>query len=337
MGVRVWFQTSQRQRWRIEEGPGSINRMFPIWKLNRMIYLPACRFCARHAMTGSSPDGFMQFLSRVEFLMVHHYWPNFNKPRTFSEKLWRRMLFDRDPRYVLISDKVRVRSYIENTAGHEYLVPLLWSGANPDAIPWEKLPSAFAIKATHGCGYNLLIREESALDVNSARLQLRKWLQKNYGKTFGMGIEWCYRHIPPFLIIESFLEDDGRGPWDYKFWCFSGRAECLTIHKSRHEKHVVQTFDRDFNPYPFPFPLGESVRDFRPPSGYQDMVRVAERLSRGFDFLRIDMYNVGGRVFVGELTVYPGGGFMRYLPRQLEESLGAKWPEGPQRSGVSSC
>jgi hypothetical protein len=300
--------------------------MYPFWKLNRMLYMPACRLYARHAMAAGSPDRIMRLLGSVEFLMVHHYWPNLTTPSTFTEKLWRRMLFDRDPRFVLVSDKLRVRAYIEKVAGSEYLVPLLWSGNNPDEIPWQILPAAFAIKATHGCGYNVLVQDKASLDLDSTQKQLRHWLHTNYGKTFGIGAEWCYRRIPPSIIIEEFLEEDGRSARDYKLWCFAGRVECLTVHNSRHQNHAVQTFDRNFKPYPYAFPLAGPSQTLARPHNLEDMVRIAENVAADFDFIRVDMYNVRGRIFTGELTVYPGGGFLRFLPRELDIRLGAKWP-----------
>jgi len=236
------------------------------------------------------------------------------------------MLFDRNPRWVLVSDKLRMRDYVTERAGSEYLVPLLWSGDDPNRIPWEALPSKFVIKATHGCGYNLIVRDKSRLEPEPVRRQLTKWLQTNYGEIFGLGTEWCYRHIPPSLIIEEFLEEDGRSAPDYKFWCFSGRVECLTVHCRRHEMHVTQTFDRNFKPYKFPFHLYDTSEEIHPPPNFADMVGVAETLAGGFDFIRVDMYNVHGRVLLGEFTVYPGGGFIRFLPRELDVTLGAKWP-----------
>jgi len=288
--------------------------------------MPACRRYARRAMAGSPPGCLMIFLSSLEFLMVHRYWPDLVKPRTFSEKIWSRMLFDRDLRWILLSDKLQARSYVAKIAGNEYLVPLLWSGRDPDRIPWERLPSKFVIKTTHGCGYNLIVRDKSRLDPETARRQTRKWLGTNYGETFGLGTEWCYRHIPPSIIVEEFLEEDGRSVPDYKFWCFSGRVECLTVHLNRHGAHATQTFDRDFKPYIYAFPLADSGQSVQPPPNYEDMVRAAETLAGGIDFIRVDMYNVRGRILAGEFTVYPGGGFIRFLPHELDAALGAKWP-----------
>jgi hypothetical protein len=299
--------------------------MYEFWRLNRMLFMPACRTYARHAATKTASDRIMPFLSSLEFLMVHHYWPNFAKPQTFSEKIWRRMLFDRNQQLILLSDKWRMRSYVASKAASEYLVPLLWQGDDPDLIPFDELPLKFAAKATHGRDYNLLVQNKKMVDPAKARLQLSKWLKTNYGETFGLGTEWCYRHIRPSIIIEEFLEEDGKYVADYKFWCFSGRVECLTIHLNRHERHITRTFNRNFEPYRFPFPLNDSGQKICRPSCFDEMVCLAENLTSDIDFMRVDMYNIRGRIMVGEFAVYPGGGFIRFIPPELDAMLGSMW------------
>jgi len=289
--------------------------------------MPACRLYARYAATKSVSSQVMTFLSGVEFLMVHHYWPNFIKPQKFSEKIWRRMLFDRNQQYIELSDKWRMRSYVASKGASEYLVPLLWHGDDPNLIPFDDLPEKFVVKATHGRDYNLIVQNKKLVDPASVRLQLLKWLQTNYGDTFGLGTEWCYRHVRPSIIIEEFLEEEGRFVADYKFWCFSGRVECATVHLNRQEKHVTLTFSRDFEPYRFPFPLNDPGQRVCRPPGFNKMVSLAETLTDDFDFMRVDMYNVNGRIMIGEFTVYPGGGYLRFVPLELDSMLGAMWPD----------
>lgn len=299
--------------------------MYPFWRLNRMLYMPACRLHARHAVTDEGAGQSMVFLCSVEFLLVHRYWPDLVKPRTFSEKIWNRMLFQRDPRFVVLSDKLRARSFVAERAGEELLVPLHWSGKEPDEIPWDVLPSKFVIKATHGCGYNLFVTDKIHTDPKIVRSRMAKWLGVNYGRSFGLGTEWSYRHVPPYIIVEEYLQEGGHNIPDYKFWCFAGRVECVTVHSDRHSMHSVQTFDRSFRPYKFAFYLDAFNRTALPPPNFADMVRAAESLAAGFDFIRIDMYNVSGRIYAGEFTVYPGGGFIRFLPYELDLHLGTIW------------
>jgi len=301
--------------------------MYEFWRLNRMLFMPACRMYARHAAAKNVSSRIMTFLSSLEFMMVHYYWPSFVKPRTFSEKIWRRMLFDRNQQFILLSDKWRMRAYVASKAAGEYLVPLLWHGDDPNRIPFEDLPDKFVAKATHGRDYNLLVRDKKLVDPAKVRFQLSKWLLTNYGDTFGLGTEWCYRHVLPSITIEEFLEEDGRHVVDHKFWCFSGRVECVTVHLNRQERHVTLTFNRDFEPYRYPFPLNDPKQKICCPPGFDKMVGLAETLTNDFDFMRVDMYNVNGRIMVGEFTVYPGGGFLRFVPPELDSMLGTMWPD----------
>ena len=134
------------------------------------------------------------------------------------------MLFDRNPRLTMLSDKWRVRDYVAGRVGNEYLIPLLWNGDKPEQIPFNDLPLKFVIKTNHGCGYNLMVTDKTQLDLTKTRRQLRKWLRENFCQDKFLGMEWGYRNIRPTIIVESLLDDQGKTPLDYKFFCYSGRA-----------------------------------------------------------------------------------------------------------------
>jgi hypothetical protein len=205
------------------------------------------------------------------------------------------------------------------------LIPLLWSGEKPDQIPFDLLPTAFVIKATHGCGYNRLVQNKMEIDYEEVRLILEKWLSKNYCQDNLIGIEWGYKNIKPHIIIESFIEENGKYPVDYKFWCFSGRTEVITVHIDRFEKHVVRTLNRNFEPYNFLFPLDNGSGEYQRPTCFKEMVEFAESLAENFDFMRVDLYNSGNRIYFSELTPYPGGVTAKFEPDDLDLALGEKW------------
>lgn len=291
--------------------------------------MPVCRAYARRLPADEPADPFMRLLCALEFLILHRYRPDFMRPQTFCEKLWRRMLFGRDSRWIEISDKLRMRSYVSANVGGEHLVPMLWSGERAENIPFGDLPSGFVIKANHGSGYNLIVRDKAEVDPAAVCGQLSRWLGTDYGDTFGLGTEWCFRHIRPCIFVEEILESEGAVPWDYKFWCFAGQTECVTVHVDRFERHATRTFDRNFRPYRYGFPLNDpGLRIPRPPR-FEEMLRVAESLAAGFDFMRVDLYNVEGRILVGEFAVYPTGGLIRFLPAEFDAELGARWQEDP--------
>jgi len=288
--------------------------------------MPICRAYARHIVDDGPPDPVICYLWGLYFWTVHRYWPCFKSPRSISEKVWNRMLFDRDPKWIMLSDKLRVRDYVASKVGSEYLIPLLWSGGNPEEVPFDELPSKFVIKTTHGCGYNIYAKDKTQLDQTKARRQLGKWLRENYCQEYLVGMEWGYKNIIPAIIVESFLEDNGKVPVDYKFLCYSGRAEFVQVDYDRFtEDHTRTFFNRDFNRLEFTYGKklypGKVVR----PDNYKDMIQLAESIAREFDFMRVDLYSVGGQIYVGELTCYPGGGVIRFIPRNYDFLLGERW------------
>lgn len=293
--------------------------------LFKLLYQPVCRAYARHVMGDSPADRMMCFLSSIDFWYVHGYWPDFRNPRSFEEKVCHRMLFDRSRRWTEISDKRRVRDYVTGRVGSGYLVPLLWEGETADEVPFDELPSRFVIKTTHGCGYILLVLDKALLDRGKTILTLRQWMGENFCTDKFLGTEWAYKHIRPQILVETFLEDNGKVPVDYKFFCFSGRVEYLQMNIDRFGDPYEKTLDRDFNPLNLWQGTRQYPREIERPKQYEVMVSVAEKLAGEFDFIRVDMYNVDGRIFVGELTCYPGGGLIKWIPREYDDLLGSKW------------
>lgn len=294
----------------------------------KRLYWPICRAYAKHILGDKPADALFRSLCTFQFWAVNRYWPNFKQPRSFAEKLWSRMLHERDPVLTLISDKLRVRDYVASKVGSEYLIPMLWSGERPEQIPFDELPSKFVIKANHGCGYNIIVKDKTQLNQTATRRQLKKWLGENFCEDKYLGIGWGYKHIIPSLMIESFLEENGEPPTDYKFWCFSGLVECITVHFDRLVNQSVAVFDKHFEPSPFNF--GPEVppysRKIERPLNLDTMIQVAESLASGFGFMRVDLYNLNAnRIFFGELTPYTGGVSMSYHPTEMDYLLGEKW------------
>ncbi len=134
-----------------------------------------------------------------------------------------------------------------------------------------------------------------------------------------------YKNINPTIIIEFFVEERGKPPVDYKFYCFSGRVEVLTLHFDRFEEHKTRTFDRDFQPHEFRYGFKQWSGGCQRPSNFEAMVQLAESLAEGFDFMRVDLYSVGNRIYFSELTPYPGGVSLKFLPPRQDLILGEKW------------
>ena len=298
--------------------------MNPINGINKFLYWPLCRAYSRHL--GDRPaDAILRTLCTLQFWRVAGYWPNFLHPRTFSEKIWNCMLYERDPLFTLISDKLRLRDYVAAKVGSDYLIPLLWSGDKPEEIPFDELPMKFVIKTNHGCGYNIIVEDKTQLDHVKVKRQLNKMLRENFGQDTYLGIAWGYKNIKPTIIIESFIEEKGKAPVDYKCWCFCGRIEFISLHFDRFETHSTLSFDRNFEPGGLNFTLPLYNGEYKRPSNYKEIVRVAEPLAERFDFMRVDLYNVENKIYFSELTPYPGGVSTKYEPESLDYALGEKW------------
>lgn len=301
--------------------------MNPINGLYKLLYWPICRAYARHFVGDSPADALLRGLCSLQFRRVHRYWPNFVHPRSFSEKLWSRMLHERDPKFTLISDKLRVRDYVTKKVGSEYLIPLLWHGDKPEEIPFDELPLKFVIKINHGCKYNIIVNDKKQLDQTNTTRQLNKWLGENFCQDTYLGIAWGYKNIRPAIIVESFIEHNGKPPVDYKFYCFSGRVEILTLHFDRFEEQKIRTFDRNFEPHEFRYAFKQYNGECQCPPNFESMVQLAECLAEGFDFIRVDLYSQENRIYFGELTPYPGGvSYLRgFDVASADYVLGEKW------------
>ena len=300
--------------------------MNPITGLYKLLYMPICRSYAWHLGGDKPPDPVLYCLWGLHFWKVHGYWPQYKIPRSFSEKVWNRMLYDRDPRWTMFSDKLRVRDYVARIVDGKYLVPLLWNGSEPEDIPFEDLPMKFVIKTNHGADFNIIVRDKMQLDQTHTKLTLKKWLGENYCKDHQVGMEWGYKNIKATIIVETFLDDNGSLPVDYKFMCYSGQAQFVQVDRDRYTKDHTRTFlDRDFNRLPFEYGKKLYPGELLRPDNYREMLQLAESLAAEFDLIRVDLYNVGGRLYVGELTCYPGGGVIKFTPRKYDFLLGEKW------------
>jgi len=285
-----------------------------------------CRTSSRVTGQGNKPANQLTiFLAGLVFLIVHGYIPHLKKPRSFSEKIFHRMLFSRCKKWIVISDKLQLRKYIKQKVGDAFLIKLIWSGSSPEDIPFETLPQRYVIKMNHGCGYNIFIDGKSSLCLNDIKSKLNKWKLENYCQDKNQGLEWAYKNIKPMIMIEEFLEENGKPPLDYKFFCFSGRVEYLQISFDRFGDASERILDRHFNV----LDVYNGVRLYdgpiKHPENYDEMIRVAETLSAGFDFIRVDLYNVNGKIYLGELTCYPAGGLAAFVPRKWDFIFGEKW------------
>ena len=254
------------------------------------------------------------------------YPPDLEDPKTWSEKIQCKKLYDHNPLYTRCADKYRMREVVEETAGSQYLVPLLGVYDDARKINFSELPDEFVVKANHGSGWNLMIRGKSDCNERVLITRCNKWLAKNY---YVNHREWQYKNIRPLLLIEEMLVDDEGGiPADFKVHCFDhGRGEAVIgVDKGRFTQHTRDHYDDQWNRLDLTSMFPQSAVGVSRPSMLGEMVSLARQLAEPFSYVRIDLYVVQGRIYVGEITFTPDAGYSWFVPEETDLEWGARFP-----------
>ena len=265
---------------------------------------------------------------------------NLQNPETFNEKLQWLKLYDRNPAYVPLVDKYEVKKYIADKIGEEYIIPTLGVWDSVEDIDFDVLPKRYVLKCTHDSGSTIVCKDKADFDIGKAKKILNKKLHNNL---FWWGREWPYKIIKPRIIAEKYMTNCLGGNLikeeliDYKFMCFDGKVKCSFTCTERFtgEGLKVTFFDMDWNKLPFTRRYPASNRDIKKPEQYEKMIDLAEMLSTGIPFVRVDFYEVMGKVYFGEMTFYPGNGTEVFNPEKWDYILGS-WIKLPERDKYTS-
>lgn len=246
-------------------------------------------------------------------------------PKTFNEKLQWLKLYDRKPEYTVMVDKYLVRNYIAETIGEEYLIPLLGAWDDPDEIDFDALPDRFVLKCNHNSGLGMYIcRDKSKMNVNKVKKELRKGLRQDY---YLRGREWPYKDVPRKIVAEQYMEDTETAELrDYKFFCFDGEVKALFIASERQsatEETKFDFFDADFNHLPFTNGHPNARVLPQKPQQFEKMKELAAVLSKGIPQVRVDFYEVNGRIYFGELTFSHWSGMVPFTPEEWDHTFGS--------------
>lgn len=237
--------------------------------------------------------------------------PDLKNPQTFNEKLQWLKLNYRKPLLTTIVDKYEVKKYIADIIGEEYLIRTLGVWDSFDDIDFDSLPDKFVLKCTHDSGGNVICRDKATLDKDKARAKIEKSLNTNY---YYFGREWPYKNLKPRIIAEEYIEDfSGSGTLkDYKFFCFNGKAVCIDNCVDRETgdtKHYFFDINWEFKKYNKKCLTIPENLTLPKPENFDKMIELAETLSKGFPFVRVDLYNSEGKIYFGEYTLFPWSGF----------------------------
>lgn len=266
---------------------------------------------------------------KLEFRAHLGKWPNLDDPKSYSEKIQWLKLYHRKPEYTKIVDKVQVRDYIAEKIGEEYLIPLLGVWDDPDEIDFDKLPDRFVLKCNHTSGGVVVCKDKSTFDIEEAKKKLRKTLKLDY---YRISREWPYKNVPRKILAEEYLEGDETGLSDYKLLCYNGkhRLTMVTSHRTA-TGHRATCYDKDWNMMPFEWPdRFPAVKEGHPkPLNLDKMSELADILAAGEPQMRVDFYNLNGKIYFGELTLYSAAGFERMEPEEWDYIQGS-WIDLPK-------
>jgi hypothetical protein len=245
--------------------------------------------------------------------------PNLGEPRGFNEKILVKILTDRRSFLTLAADKLRVRDYVRACAPDLALPSLIWWSDNAESLPFDELPHEFVLKANHGSGWVRLVEERQHVTKERLVELAKTWLSRDFTV---VGREWAYRDVHRAVYVEELLRD-ARGclPADFKLFVFSGAVRLIQVDRDRFGEHTQALYDPHWTPIEGTVAARQGARGARPTCLTQ-MIRAAEKLSAGIDFVRIDLYDVRGRVYFGEITNYPNKGLSPFRPATLDRLLG---------------
>lgn len=246
---------------------------------------------------------------------------NFKNPKTYNEKLNWLKLNDRKPLYQTLVDKYEVKEYVLNLIGKEYIIPTLGVWNNFDEIDFNKLPKQFVLKCTHDSEGIVIVKDKTKLDINNARKKINEALKNNF---YYIGREWPYKNIKPRIIAEKYMEDrKTKELRDYKFFCFDGEPKAMFIASDRSSgKTKFDYYDLKFNHLNIKQKYQNSNLPINKPTTFEKMIELSKKLSKGFKHVRIDFYEVNGKIYFGEFTFYHFSGFMPFEPKEWDKKFG---------------
>jgi hypothetical protein len=246
---------------------------------------------------------------------------NLENPQTFNEKIQWMKLYDNNLLKTRITDKYLVRDWIKEQIGEEYLTPLLGVWDSFDEIDFDKLPDQFVLKANHGCGWNIIVKNKSTFDKSDAKKKFDIWMKTNYA--FCCGFELQYRNIQPKIVAEQYLENEGGDLYDYKIWCFNGKPQYIMFLAERNTELKMAFYDTSWNLLPFVYSHPRYEKLVPRPDNLDKMITLAIKLCQDFSHVRVDFYRLdGGTIKFGEMTFSSYSGICKWDPSEYDLKLG---------------
>lgn len=262
---------------------------------------------------------------QIPYYYHHRCFINWKHPRSFSEKLQWLKVYDRNPMYTDLVDKIKVKPIVAGKIGSEFVIPTLKIWDSAADICFDELPNQFVLKTNHAGGSSgvIVCSDKAKLNKDICIKALEQSLSSD---TYYYGREWPYKNIQRKVFAEVFLSDEkNEDLTDYKFFCFNGEPKFCQVIRDRHKKETIDFYDMDWNHQEFVGLNPVARNGLTPvarPENLEVMKEIASKLSVDFKFARIDLYEVNGRCYFGEITLYPASGFGKFSPDAWNIEIG---------------
>ncbi len=270
-----------------------------------------------------------EFLVNVRYFVRFRRILNLSNPKTLNEKILYMSLRTDTTLWTRLADKYSVRGFIEELGLSDILVPLYSHWDNVCDIDFDKLPQRFVLKTTHGSGDIIIVKEKSSLDIRLISRQLQKSVETKFGELEGGR---HYLRIKPAIVAEALLENDelskkySSSIIDYKIWCFNGKPHYIWTCCNRNDISTdVMTYDLNWNAHPEYSIFNKHYKQgviMPKPQNLNYMLEVAEKLAKAFPVVRVDLYNIGGKIYFGEMTFTSLGGLMDFYTEEFQNIAG---------------
>lgn len=247
---------------------------------------------------------------------------NLKNPIDLNEKIQWLIVYRYGIREADYTDKLIVKQKLEKFDEKLHIPKLYFSFDSVNQIDYDKLPDKFVLKTNNGCGNVFICRDKKNFDLKNAKAQLKKTLKEKFAKK---NLEYHYSYIKPKIICEEFLDDNsGKLPTDYKFYCFNGVVKCILVCTDRIDENnkSISYFDIKWNKLDYEKDKYKNNKIIEKPKNLSEMLRIASKLSKDFNFVRVDLYNINGDIYFGELTFTPACGMINNITQVALNQLG---------------
>lgn len=249
---------------------------------------------------------------------------DWNNLKAYTEKMQWAKLYDATQIKTNLSDKYVVRNWVADKIGKEYLIPLLGNWKNFDEIDFNNLPNQFVLKTNHGSGTVFIVKDKNTINKNECRKKFNDWMKTDY--SYATGFEMQYSKIKRQIIAEKYLESEYGELQDYKFLCFDNKPYFCWVDIGRFNNHTRNVYNLDWELQPWNQYTYKNYKiPIEKPKNFEKMVEIAEILCQGFSHVRVDLYNIDGQIYFGEMTFSNGSGFDRIIPDKYDYMLGNLW------------